>query len=240
MGVPRIGVTTYGRDERGWFELPGDYVDALRRAGALPILLPPGEPRLDEWLAQIDGLVLTGGGDIDPERYGGAPLDSTYMVDAERDAMEFALVRHALDTGLPTLCICRGTQVVNLALGGTLHEHLPDVVGEGVLHRLPSRKPTPHPIQLESGCRLASILEVAECSPMSWHHQAVHELGRGLEVVARAPDGVIEAVELPTHPWLVAVQWHPELTAAEDPTQQRLFDALSVEAARRDKESSCD
>jgi len=232
MGAPRIGITTYGRDEENEFTLPAEYVDAVRRAGGLPLLLAPGETLLDPWWSGIDALVLTGGGDLAPERYGGRPAETIYMVDSERDATELELARRLVASELPGLCICRGMQVLNVALGGTLVEHIPDEFGDAVAHRLPPREPVPHPVRVESGSRLAGVLGWTDARPMSWHHQALRELGRGLEVVARAPDGVIEAVELRSHPQVLAVQWHPELTAASEPEQQRLFDHL-VELARR-------
>ncbi len=234
MSRVRIGITTYGRDEGNRFGLPAEYVDAVRRAGATAVLLPPGESALEHWLEIVDGLVLAGGGDIDPARYGGAMHETIYMIDRERDGCEIGLATQLLETGLPTLGICRGAQIVNVALGGSLHPHLPEVFGETVHHRLPPREPTSHPVRVRAGSRLAGILGVLELESASWHHQAIRELAPGLEVVARAPDEVIAAVEMPGHPWLVAVQWHPELTAAGDECQQRLFDAL-VEAARREK-----
>ena len=134
------------------------------------------------------------------------------------------------DLGVPTLAICRGTQILNVAEGGTLIEHLPDVVGETVIHRAPPREPVAHPVRVLPESRLAGVLGATDFSCMSWHHQAIRQVAPGFEVVAYAPDGTIEGLEMQSHPWLVAVQWHPELTAAEDPIQQRLFDAL-VEAA---------
>lgn len=226
MRRPLIGVTTYGRDEQNQFPLPAEYVDAVRRAGAIPVLLPPGERDTGRVLETINGLVLAGGGDIDPAVYGGARHEAIYMVDAERDRFEIDLVRRAVRTGLPTLGICRGMQMINVALGGTLHAHLPDVVGQKVSHRLPPREPTPHEILLDPQSRLARILGQARFSAASWHHQAVRELAAPLQAVGAAPDGVVEAVQLGGHPWLCAVQWHPELTAADEPLQQRLFDAL--------------
>jgi putative glutamine amidotransferase len=118
-----------------------------------------------------------------------------------------------------------------VALGGTLHEHLPDVVGDAVVHRLPPREPTEHPIMVDAKSRLAGILGESEFPASSWHHQAIRDAAHGLVPVARAPDGTIEGCELKTHPWLFTVQWHPELTAHASATQQRLFDAL-VEACR--------
>ena len=117
-----------------------------------------------------------------------------------------------------------------MALGGTLFDHLPDHVGEEVDHRLPPREPTPHTLEVEEGSGLAGILGETSFTAESWHHQAIDNVAPGLTVVARAPDGTIEAVEKPDHPWLYAVQWHPELTAAEDPIQQRLFNALAEAA----------
>ncbi|MFO0944562.1 MAG: gamma-glutamyl-gamma-aminobutyrate hydrolase family protein [Planctomycetota bacterium] len=235
MTAPLIGITTYGRDESGKFALPAAYVDAVRRAGGIPVLVPPGEPNLDALLARLDGWILAGGGDLDPEHYGGEAHPTIYMVDPERDGSELALAKRLTEGTQPTLAICRGSQVVNVVLGGTLHEHLPDVVGEEVLHRLPPRQPTKHAIAAEPGFRLSAILGEKNFESASWHHQAVDKLGSGLDVVARAPDGTIEAFELRHHPWLFAVQWHPELTAAEDPVQQRLFDGL-VRAAKARKE----
>ncbi len=229
--TPLIGLTTYGRDAEDRYHLRATYIDAVRRAGGMPVLLPPGEPRALELLGRLDGLVLAGGGDIDPAIYGGSPHETIYMVDADRDRTELALARRAVEAKLPTLGICRGSQVLNVALGGSLIEHLPDVVGEKVLHRTADRQPTRHGVAIDGASRLARILGTQSLEPASWHHQAVRRLAPGLEVVARAADGVVEAFELPSHPWLVAVQWHPELRAAEDPAEQRLFDAF-IQAAQ--------
>ncbi len=234
MTAPLIGLTTYHRNGDNKFELPAEYVDAVRRAGGIPVLLPPGESRREDVLHRLDAVILTGGGDLSPEAYGGSDHPTLYLVDDERDESELALARRAVDTGLPTLGICRGTQVLNVALGGTLVEHLPDVVGEEVAHRAPPRDPIPHVVVVEPSSRLAGVVGDLRFECASWHHQGLKEVAGGLEVVAHAPDGTIEAVELPSHPWLVAVQWHPELTAANDPIQQRLFEALA-EAARRQR-----
>ncbi|HUS24853.1 MAG TPA: gamma-glutamyl-gamma-aminobutyrate hydrolase family protein [Candidatus Binatia bacterium] len=231
MRKPLIGITTYGRDERGRYTLPSEYVSAVQRAGGLPLLIPPVPDNAAQYLALVDGLVLAGGGDIDPQHYGGTQIDTLYSVDAERDQLELALARAALQARQPTLAICRGMQIVNVCLGGTLIGHLPDEVGEAVLHRKPPREPTPHAVSVKAGSRLAAILGATTLSPMSWHHQAIRQAAPGFEAVAHAPDGTIEAAELKSHPWLIAVQWHPELTAHQDPIQQRLFDAL-VAAAR--------
>jgi putative glutamine amidotransferase len=245
--VPVIGIPTSSRDENGRFSLAGTYVDAVRRAGGLPLLLPPGEPRLDVFINLIDGLLLPGGGDVDPKLYGGSQHETLYGVDPARDDAEIRLARHAVASGMPALCICRGAQVLNVALGGTLIEHLPDVVGESVLHRMGAAAPPAsttgpklpkghivHPIEITSGTRLAGMLGGAPKTPSSSHHQAIKKVAPDLRVAARAADGTIEAVELPSHPWLFAVQWHPEVNAGQDPTEQKLFDEL-VAAARRRK-----
>lgn len=233
MARPIIGITTYGRDEAGQFRLPCLYVDAVRRAGGVALLLPPGEDAFDEILRAVDGIILAGGGDLDPAHYSGPPHETIYNVDAERDRSELKLARQVVNADLPALGVCRGHQVVNVALGGTLHPHLPDVVGETILHRLPPREPTEHPIIVDERSRLAGILGETHFRAASWHHQAIHAAAAGLAVVARAPDGSIEACEMPAHPWFFTVQWHPELTAATNPTQQRLFDALVVACGQR-------
>jgi putative glutamine amidotransferase len=226
MTAPLIGITTYGCDERGRYALPAEYVAAVDRAGGVPVLIPPAPQHAGRYLDLVDGLVLAGGGDLDPAHYGGEGHETLYGIDVARDALELALARRIVALRRPTLAICRGLQVLNVALGGSLVEHLPEAVGEDVLHRAPPREPTPHAVRVERGSRLAAIIRDTELAPMSWHHQAVRALAPGLAVTARAPDGTIEALEMPGHPWLIAVQWHPELTAQQDPAQQRLFDAL--------------
>ncbi len=232
MQAPLIGLTTYGRNEAGRHELPAEYSESVLRAGATPVLLPPvdGAPLAEAWLDRLDGVILTGGGDLDPALYDGGTHPSVYNLDPKRDTSEMAVARAALKRTLPVLAICRGLQVLNVVLGGTLHVHLPDVVGEQVTHRLPPRNPTRHPVRVEPDSRLRRILGVSEADGVSWHHQGIRELGRGLVPTAYAEDGLVEAAELPDHPWCVAVQWHPEMSAAEDPIQQRLFDALAEHA----------
>ena len=231
MAPPLIGITTYGRDEEGRFALPVEYVEAVRRAGGVALLVPPGEANWSPLLASVDGWILTGGGDMDPDAYGSGGHETVYMVDPERDASEFELARYLIDRGLPTFGICRGIQVLNVVLGGDLHVHLPAAVGEQVAHRAPPRLPIPHRVQGLGGTKLAAIVKDLEFEVASWHHQGVRRVGAALEVVAQAPDGVVEAVEMAAHPWLIGVQWHPELTAAHQPQQQRLFDAFVAHAA---------
>lgn len=229
---PRIGVTTYHREvgERPRFWLPAAYVDAVRLAGGMPLLLAPGDEVADEILAPLDGVVLTGGGDIHPRRYGAELHAHAYFLCDERDEFELRLVRAALARELPTLAICRGTQVLNVALGGNLHGHLPDVVGEHVAHRVSQDQHTRHRVDLAPGSRLADLLGVSQLEVASWHHQAVNRLGEGLRAVAWAEDATVEALELERAPWLQAVQWHPELQLEEGSPHRRLFERLVEQA----------
>jgi putative glutamine amidotransferase len=241
MKLPVIGLTTYGRFEISyqtthydeWFAIPTLYVDAVRRAGGVPILLPPGEEDWHAILAIVDGVILIGGSDIHPQNYGG---DGSHPLlgksDSERDAAEISLARALLgDRKRPSLFICRGLQVANVALGGSLHEDIGDVVGEDI-HRGADKYWAVQPLAVQAGSMLAGIMGETAVATYSGHHQAIKVLGHGLQVTAVAPDGIIEAVELPGHPWFIAVQWHPEKSAAKDPTQQRIFDALVQAAAR--------
>ena len=229
---PLIGLTTYGRGADNRYTLPADYIDAVRRAGGVPLLIAPGESRVEAILDVIDALVLSGGGDIDPSRYDGKRHDTNYSIDQERDTLELELARRVIDSSIPTLGICRGAQILNVVQGGKLIEHIPDEIGEKVLHRAPPREPVTHGVKLKAGSRLAKILGRDQFDATSWHHQALRGAAAGFDAVAHAPDGTIEAIEMPSHPWMIAVQWHPELSAASDPLQQKLFDAL-VEAARK-------
>lgn len=227
MSRPIIGLSTYGIAHSDGFNIPAEYVQAILRAGGMPLLLPTAavDP-VDGWLEKIQGLVLIGGGDIDPTCYGVAPHATIYNLDVDRDACEFALAREALARRMPLLAICRGMQVVNVVLGGSLYRHLPDVYGEKVAHRLPPRETTRHGVEINADAHIVQAMGNTRATTVSWHHQAVDRLGAGLRPVAWAEDGVVEAVELDGNPNLLAVQWHPELSAADDPAQQGLFDRL--------------
>jgi putative glutamine amidotransferase len=224
--VALVGITTYPPNAGDRFELPREYVAAVRRAGAMPVMIAPGEPRIDDLLDRLDGVVLAGGGDIDPARWGGDPHPSIEFVDEARDELELDLARRVMDGGIPTLAICRGLQIVNVARGGSLHPHLPEAFDETVSHRQEPKWSHTHEIELEPGSLVAETMGAERVDPTGWHHQAIDRPGAGLAVTGWSPDGVIEAVELAGHPWMVAVQWHPEMTAADDQTQQRLFDGL--------------
>ncbi len=230
MNKPIVGLTTYPASATHGWHTPALYVDAVLRAGGVPMMLSGQCPDCAErWLDVVDAVVLIGGGDINPAEFGSAGHETIYNLSAERDAMELALMRALLARPKPVLAICRGMQILNTVLGGTLHVHLPDVVGESVLHRAPPRDPISHGIQVAADSELAKVIG-EQVHTASWHHQAIHQLGKGLKAVAWAPDGVIEAVELEGRQDLLAVQWHPEITAAEDDGQQRMFDWLIKQA----------
>ncbi len=226
MNKPIVGLTTYPASATHGWHTPVLYVEAVLRAGGVPMMLSGQCPDCAErWLDVVDAVVLIGGGDINPAEFGSAGHETIYNLSAERDAMELALMRALLARPKPVLAICRGMQILNTVLGGTLHVHLPDVVGESVLHRAPPRDPISHGIQVAADSELAKVIG-EQVHTASWHHQAIQQLGKGLKAVAWAPDGVIEAVELEGRQDLLAVQWHPEITAAEDDGQQRMFDWL--------------
>ncbi|GAB4381721.1 MAG: gamma-glutamyl-gamma-aminobutyrate hydrolase family protein [Elainellaceae cyanobacterium] len=228
---PIIGITTYSRNETGEFLLPGAYVDAVRFAGGTPILLPPGEPNPACLLDALDGLIFAGGGDLNPALYGGEPHHTIYLVDEERDLFELALAKAVLMTEIPVLGICRGMQVLNVATGGNLVTHVPDVYGDRIMHRLDHpRRPIQHPITVVSETRLSAIVGAVDISVVSWHHQAVRQFSPEWQVVAHAADGLVEALEHQHHPWMMAVQWHPELSP-QDSAHQQLFQALVKAAA---------
>lgn len=244
MGAPIVGITVYhlpaGRIQPwvgGAFAVQDTYVAALARAGARSVLLPFPTPDAAD-LDGIEGLLLVGGGDLDPARWGAEPHPRTYGVDPMRDEHELGLLRTAIANGVPTLAVCRGLQVLNVAMGGTLDQHLPDR-GDVIAHgdTTAGAGASTHPVEVVAGTRLAATVgdvRIEACA--SEHHQGIERLGEGLMVSARSADGVIEAVEpiSPSDPWLMGVQWHPERTAAVDHHHQDLFDGL-VAAGRRSR-----
>ena len=235
---PLIGVTTsisFGTyPERAYVN--SAYLRAVQQAGGVPVLLPPQlEPvALAALRARLDGLVLTGGGDLDPARFGETAHPTVSEVSPARDALELDLVGLALDRGVPLLAICRGIQVLNVALGGTLVQDIAAELGSPIAHsQKPPRQEPTHPVKvLAEGTRLGAIVGAPELSVNSFHHQAIKRLGRRLREVAWAPDGVIEGVELDGAGFVVGVQWHPEDLVGHDPAARSLFAAL-VQAATR-------
>lgn len=223
---PVIGLTTYGRRETNEYRLPVLYIDAVRRAGGLPVLVPPDADEAEGVCARLDGIIFSGGGDINPKSYNGIDHELIYNIDDERDAGEFKIAAVVLERQIPTLAICRGIQILNIQLGGTLHEHLSETYGEKILHRLPPRVACKHYVDIVPETKLAGIIGQSEIEIVSWHHQALKDIAKDITVTARSSDGVIEGIEIDSHPWLVGVQWHPELSAADDILQQKLFNAL--------------
>ena len=241
MAAPIIGVTTSAERTAKGVErsfLNAAYIRAVERAGGVPLLLTPhhSPAALARFAELVDGLLLTGGGDIDPARWGEPRHPTTDLVSTERDELELERVtRQAIDTGLPLLAICRGLQVVNVALNGTLHQHVPDVFGDSIAHaQSGARSDASHEVTIEPGTLLADLARAERLSVNSFHHQAIKDLGDGLEPVAWAEDKVIEAVELPgARGFVLAVQWHPEELVADDPAALRLFQALVAAASSR-------
>jgi putative glutamine amidotransferase len=228
---PVIGVTTYltpatfGVWEEDAALVPAAYVRAVESAGGRPLLVPPSTDAIDETLDALDGLLFSGGSDLDPELYGQDAHAETNGVVPERDKGELKLLRAALERDMPVLAVCRGSQVLNVALGGDLVQHLPDVVGDE------KHKHTPgvfadHDVDVFPGTRVHRIL--GDRAPVkSHHHQGYGRLGEGLREAARAEDGTLEAVEDPSRRFTLGVLWHPE--AGED---FALFEALVAEASR--------
>ena len=229
MGKPVVGITTYlTRAAWGAWDLdaalvPDSYVRAVAGAGGAPLLVPPGAA-VEETLDVVDGLVFSGGSDLDPSLYGADTHDETSGIVRERDDFEVSLMRAALERDVPLLAICRGSQVLNVARGGGIEQHLPDVVGHSG-HRETPGVFAEHEVSVVGGTRLASIVgERVEAK--SHHHQGYGAVGAGLRESARAPDGTLEAVEDPSRRFALGVLWHPE--EGED---LALFEALVAEAA---------
>jgi putative glutamine amidotransferase len=234
---PLVGVSTSisvnAHPERAYVN--SAYLRAVQQAGGVPVLLPPpldAEARM-ALCARLHALVLTGGGDIDPARFDETPHSTVYDVSAARDQLELDLVHDALGRRVPLLAICRGIQVLNVALGGTLYQDIPSEVGGGIVHsQTEPRHVTTHHVSVGEGTRLASVLGAREIEVNSFHHQAVKDLGQGLKPVAWSPDGIVEGLEMPDAEGLVlAVQWHPEDLVDHDAGARALFAAV-VAAAR--------
>ncbi len=201
------------------------YVDAIQRAGGIPVVIPPNDDAaaVRATIDRCDGVVMLGGGDVDPRSYGQTERARLFGVNAALDDFEIGALRHAILLDLPVLAVCRGHQVLNVAMGGTLVQHLDNFrEHRGVLHS----------VNVVAGSRVATAMGTTEPLAMSYHHQAIDQPAACLRIVATTADGTIEAVEHETARWVVGVQWHPEDTAADDPANQGLFDTLVAQARR--------
>ncbi len=230
-GRPIIGITSYAQPARwGVWDLPAAliplfYVESVEQAGGRALLIPPSEVGTEETLDVLDGLIFSGGIDIDPAQYGAERHPATDPAQVRRDAGELRLLEAALDRDIPTLAICRGFQLLNVLRGGDLIQHLPEHVGhEG--HRETLGVFSQHPVDVKEGTRLEAILGPRHGAVNSSHHQGVGRVGAGLVESAFAEDGSLEAIEDPSKTFALGVLWHPEMEADD----KRLFEALVVEA----------
>jgi putative glutamine amidotransferase len=235
---PIIGITaSHTREKKNL--LNDSYVRAVLHAGGLPVILPAVLPDEDfaELRSRLDGILLSGGADVDPVQFHGLPHPEVSGIDPDRDRIEVGLARLAVDSDWPLLAICRGIQVLNVALGGSLYTHIPDQLPGAIKHNYDSsgqRALKAHTVDVAAGSRLADVLGLTHTGVNSFHHQGICDLASGLAPVAWTPDGLVEAVELPEmnsdHRFGIGVQWHPE-DMVDDPAMQRLFAAF-VRAAQ--------
>ncbi len=242
MNPPLIGITTKRQTNKfGYPEIasPESYSQAVLKAGGLPVLIPLGYPekQLKQIIASLDGIIFSGGGDIEPHQYGSEMTEKVNTMDPERDRVEIQLVRDVIDSGTPFLGICRGQQVINVALGGTLYRDISEEHPNAIEHTYYPNWPwdhIPHTVQIEADSLLAEILGLKEVPVNSLHHQAIKEVAPSLVPIAYAPDGIVESVVLPDHPFGLAVQWHPEWMPKHEP-MRALFRAF-VNAANTERE----
>jgi putative glutamine amidotransferase len=237
LSQPIIGITMPGRRDTGSLEIRGQYIEVIEKAHGLPLCLPSGRFDLRTLVGILDGLVLSGGGDIDPGAYGGCSHPSVYGLDPERDAFELELAKLALEHNIATLGICRGGQALCVANGGKLDTHIPETYGLLVPHRIELQQgqiqPVEHDVEIAPSSRLAIATGTTKMAVVSWHHQAIHTPPKGWQAVAFSADGVIEAIEYQGESWAIGLQWHPELSQ-ESLGDKRIFEAF-VHAARMRK-----
>jgi len=240
---PLIGITpSPSTDEMGHgtfyrYCLSRTYVDSVRAAGGTPVILPTDSDDLEETLARLDGLLISGGGDIDPELYGDDSVhEKTYGIDGQRDDFEIKAYRHATAVDLPTLCICRGIQVMAVAQGGTLIQDIASELASSVEHRQHTigkmRDEASHEVSIEENNPLRELVGDSSFDVNSFHHQSVNDPGQDLVVIATADDGIIEALWHPEMRFAIGVQWHPEMLSDRFPKHARIFSAFVTEAAR--------
>ena len=239
MTSPLIGITSghsknkYGHPQ---IHLLRTYIDATIKAGGVPVIIPP-ELEKESWrllYEKLDGIIFSGGADIDPQIYQGDPHPSVYGLDHERDALEIPLLLQTIKDKKPFFAICRGFQVLNVALGGTLYTHVEDQLKNSIQHDTPRDRPRDylaHEIRIEEDNRLAKIIDTPIIKVNSWHHQGAKDIPAQLKITARTSDGLVEAMELDNHPFSIAVQWHPEWMP-ESESMQKLFRAF-VEASEK-------
>ena len=237
MSAPVIGITL-DREEPGgyskfpWLALRENYAHAVAAAGGLPVLLPHQTDSIEAYLNLLDGLIVSGGAfDVDPALFGASERHATVTTKDARTAFELGMTRGALDRGLPVLGICGGQQLLHVAFGGTLIQHIPDEVPGALAHEQPNPRDEPgHRVRILPGTRLHAIVGADELAVNSAHHQAAKDVPLALRISAVADDGVIEAIETPDKRFCIGVQWHPEFGLSQG--DRRLFEAL-VDAAHR-------
>jgi putative glutamine amidotransferase len=229
MPKPLIGITTRNsKDSDGHptISIQHSYVNAVISAGGVPIPIPSILPETDlrQLYSQLDGILFTGGGDISLDYFHGSPHPRIDGVDDVRDSTEISLMRSAVNDGKPLLGICRGAQVMNVALGGTLYTHIIDQLKGAIDHDYPGnlRRAIVHPVNVNESSRSAEIFGETLLNVNSLHHQGLKDIAPGLQIAGHAPDGLVEVVEIPDHPYAMAVQWHPEWLT-DQPAMRRLF-----------------
>lgn len=240
---PSIGITADVSHETSWprYELRAAYADAVMRAGGLPLVLTYADDRevVDAWLSRVSGLVFTGGAfDIGPQHYGEAPREGLGPLKPERTDFELKLLEAALRMGMPVLGICGGMQLINVALGGSLHQDIALELPASRAHQQTHERSQPqHPVEVKAGSGLAEAVGAGQLMVNSTHHQAVHRLGQRLVATATSPDGVVEAIERPGGGFVMGVQWHPELLLDTVPAHLSIYRALvnSARDRRRDR-----
>ncbi|MCC6793050.1 MAG: gamma-glutamyl-gamma-aminobutyrate hydrolase family protein [Thermomicrobiales bacterium] len=241
---PVIGITpspfvaTTGAGELERYAIAACYVKAVLAAGGIPIVLPPQDGNVESILELVDGLLFSGGADIDPAIYGDSDVHpTTYDIHPLRDRFELDLIKRAVEDDIPTFCICRGIQVLNVACGGTLYQHVPDQHTDAIPHRQGEtghrNHESSHTVVAEPGSLLSAAYGATEIPVNSYHHQAVKDVAPGLHASAASPDGLVESVEIPGKRFVLGVQWHPEMMFESDPLHLAPFRQLVEAAAAR-------
>ncbi|MCB0101764.1 MAG: gamma-glutamyl-gamma-aminobutyrate hydrolase family protein [Anaerolineales bacterium] len=236
MGNPLIGITTYNTKNNHGLDITAvqhTYIHAVAQGGGIPVLIPAtldDATRLDLY-SRLDGVLFSGGGDVSIKYFNGEDHPKISEVDDYRDVTELSLLKQSVVDGKPFLAICRGVQVMNVALGGTLYTHIPDQFTTSLEHSQHNFKILAHPVNIDEDSRLAEIFGETLLNVNSLHHQGLKEIASSLKVVGHAPDGMIEAVELPDHPYAMGVQWHPEWLT-DQPVMRRLFKSF-VDASKK-------